>query len=598
MTFRYDYSTYLLGVIRRLSAQLFRTRRDAIYVGLLLLCGGFVYLQGLSRPVAVWDETFYMTAAQFSIEHGYWLVPHVSYESFTPVTQIGAQPFLLKPPLAIWFQMLSMELLGTTAIAARLPAVVFTLLTAVLVYFLGRTIYSRETGFIAAIVLLTTQIIFLGSHGGRTAALETPLLFFGTLAVGAAFLGVRRDYSKAVLFPVAGVSLAAAILIKGFGAGVFALIALPLVIAYWREFLTRDGVLAAVFAVAIPLAWFAVAGVFYGNILGAMLYEQVIIRITGDLSTYPATFGFMKAPYFREAPMKFDPWWYLFLTALVAVPLGIYRRFGRSRLGTETLFLCWWALSVFGFFLVTGNHLWYLMPMVVPIGLLCGRLIDRGLRPSPEAAGLAVGLYLMIMNSPVMGRGIRFVTQGVFSPSPPVRFALVVGVLGMLIAVVYREQWLPSIRPEIDLTQWAETAKRAFIVLFVVLIFFQIPMAAGGPDTIDQQQLGIHSNSVTDSDATIYLHPSAQGPIYTFVFYAERPLREATLQQLNTDSDIRYALIAKSVVENLRRPHKRIGAMTAWKTSLVLVEFTNTPLRTLTPPSKAIIIHIENRTGH
>jgi 4-amino-4-deoxy-L-arabinose transferase-like glycosyltransferase len=554
-----------------------QTHRDAIYLVLVVMCGGVAYLQHLGRPVAVWDETFYMATAQFSLKHGYWLVPHVPYEAFGPTAEVGAQPFLLKPPLGIWFQMLSMELFGTSPTAARLPAVGFTLLTAVLVYVLGRTIYSRETGFIAAIVLLTTRMVFIDYHGGRTAALEIPLLFFGTLAVGALFLGVRRDYPRAVLLPVAGVALAAAILVKGFGAGVFALIALPLLVAHWRSFLTREGVLAAGLAGAIPLAWFAVSGMFYGNIVAAMFSEQVISRVSGSLGTFPATFGFMKYPYFRDTPGKFNPWWYLFLTAVVTVPLGIYRRRGQSRLGTETLFLCWWALSVFCFFVVVGNHFWYLLPMVVPLGLLCGRLVNRGLRPSPEAAGLAIGLSLTLMESSAVGLGVRFVTKGMLSPSPPVRFTLVVGCLSVLIEVVYREQWVPAIRPGIDLTRKARVMKQVFVVSLVVLIILQVPLAdPGWSPTTDQKQLGQRFHATTPPDTTVYIHPSAQEPIYPFVFYAQRPLRRATLHQLNTDSDVQYALIDQSMVESLRRPHERIGTMTVPRNHLVLITFNNT----------------------
>jgi 4-amino-4-deoxy-L-arabinose transferase-like glycosyltransferase len=576
MSSQYDHDSDLFGAAHRGCSWLFQSRWDGGYIALLLLCGGVVYLQGLGRPVAIWDEAFYMTAAQFSVEHGYWLVPHVPYEAYGSTTQVGAQPFLLKPPLAIWLQMLSMELFGTSATGARLPAVGFTLLTAVLVYVLGRTIYSRASGFIAAVVLLTTHMIFLGSHGGRTAALDVPLLFFGTLAVSAAFLGVRRDVPRAVLLPVAGLALAAAILTKGFGAGVFALIALPLFVGHWRAFLSRDGLIAGGLAVAIPLAWFGIAGLFYGNILVDMLYEQVINRITGAMGTSPATFGFMKWPYFRRAPEKFDPWWYLLLAALVTVPLGIYRRRGQSRLGTETLFLCWWTLSVLGFFVVTGNHGWYLMPIVVPIGLLCGRLIDRGLEPSPEAAGLAVGLSLTLMHSPVVGRGIRFVTLGVLSPSPPVRFAFVGSSLGVLIAVVYCDQWLPVLRPYIDLTGVAGGTKRVFTVSLIILVLLQLPMAVSGGDaTTDQKQLGQHVRTTVPPDATIYIHPSAHGPIYTFVFYAHRPLQETSPEQLHTDPDVQYALVEQSVVEKLRHPHERIGTMTAWKTPLVLIEFND-----------------------
>lgn len=586
MELQRDYNIGFSGAVRLLYSRLFRTRWDVIYVTLLVLCGGFVYSQHLERTVAVNDETFYMAAAQFSVKNGYWLVPHVTYEAWTPGIEVGVQPFLIKPPLAIWFQMLSMELLGTSATAGRLPAVLFSLLTAVCVYYLGRIIYSRKTGFIAAVAFLTTRLIFRTYHGGRSGALDVPMLFFGTLAVGAVFLGIRRGYPRKIVFPVAGIALAAAILTKGFGAGVFAVIVLPLLIVHWRAVLTWEGTLAAGLAAAIPLAWFAVAGLFYGNVLGDMLYEQVISRVSGSLATTPATFGFMNYPYFRHAPSIFDPWWYLFFAALVTVPLGIYRRRGHSRLGTDTLFLCWWALSVFGFFVITGNHPWYLMPMVIPVGLICGRLIDRGLRPSPEAAGLAIGLSLTLMNSPLVGRAIRSLSRGTLPSTPPVRFVLVVGCLGMLITVVYRKQWLPTIRPQIDLTRAARVTKQAFTVSLIVLVLLQLPMAdVAGADTADQKQLGERVHAMTPSDATLYLYPKTQGPIHTFMFYADRSLREATLEQLNTDRAIKYALVERSVPAKLRRPHERIGTMDTWKTELVLVKFnearsaTNAPSR-------------------
>lgn len=233
------------------------------------------------------------------------------------------------------------------------------------------------------------------------------------------------------------------------------------------------------------------------------------------------------------------------------------------------------------------------MPMVVPIGLLCGRLIDRGLRPSPEAAGLAVGLYLTLLNSSVVGRGIRFVTQGMLSPSPPIRFVLAVGMIGTLIAVVYRKQWLPSIQPQIDLARKAGVIKRVFTILLVVLVLLHILMAdLGVGATTDQKQLGQRFHATTPSDAIVYIHPSAQTAIYTFVFNAQRPLREATLKQLNTNPNVQYALVDQSVAESLYRAHERVGTMTVSDSvSLVLVELEDInrsslpapPPHTLTP---------------
>ncbi len=214
--------------------------------------------------------------------------------------------------------------------------------------------------------------------------------------------------------------------------------------------------------------------------------------------------------------------------------------------------------------------------MVVPIGLLCGRLINRGLQPSLEAVGLATGLCLTLMTSLRVGHGIRRLTQGMLSPSLSVRFTLAAGAIGVLIAVVYHERWLPTIHPRTALTEWAKVAKQIFIVSLAVLIILQLPAASGGSGaTMDQQQLGQRVHATLPSDATVYVHSSAHSPIYAFVFYAQQPLQGAVSQQIRTDPDIQYVIISQSAAEKLDRPHERIGTMTAWKDPLVLVRLDN-----------------------
>lgn len=569
------------GVRSQLSAlrsRIKRTNTDAIYLSILLLCGAFVYLHGLGRPLAINDESFYLLAAQHSLEQGTWLVPHAPYEAFNPSTAVGSNPFLEKPPLAIWMQMLSMAVFGTTAFAGRFPTVVLSLLTAVLVYALGRATYSREAGFAGAVAFLTTNLIFAAPHGGRAATMDVPMLFFGSAAVGASLLATRRGPYWRLLLPAAGVALGGAILIKGPAAGVFGIAVLPLLVAHRRLFVTREAVAGAVFAVGPPLAWFIAADAAYSGVLNQLFYEQVLGRLGGSLGSSPATFGFMSAPYFRAAPGLFDPWWWLFLAALVAVPLGIYTRRGRSRVGKETLFLCWWALSIFGFFVTTGNHPWYVMPVAVPMALLCGQVIDRGLHPSPETAALAIGGYLMLLRSEVVGQAIVSLSGGAIPATPPIRFVLAAGSIGVLLAVAYRHTWLSAIQPRAAITRWSPVIKQATIISLVVLILVQLPMADNTlHETGGQRALGEEVRATTPPDATIHLHPADQGSIYTFAFYAERSFRTATMVELRTDPAVEYALVKSAVAEDLQRPHERVGTITVQKDRLVLIELLAPP---------------------
>lgn len=566
----------VIGSISWILHRLFRTQWDLVYVASILLFGGLVYFTHLTQPLGVWDESFYMSAAQFSVTEGHWVIPYVPYNGYGMGSPVGPEPFLIKPPLGIWSQMISMEIFGTSAFAGRLPSAGFALLTAVVAYYLGRMIYSRETGFVAAMVFLTTRMVLHSSHGGRTGALDTQMVFFGTMMIGAILWGLQDEKLQRILFSIAGLSLGAAILTKGFGAGIFPLVVLPLAVIHWRTILTRAGAYGVIATVAPVFLWFAVAATLNASVLEDMFYEQVVNRVSGSMSTYPATFEFMKAPYFRSAPNALDPWLYAMLPSLGAVPLGIFSKHGRSTLATHTLFLCWWALSVFAFFAITGNHIWYIMPAIIPLGILCGLLIDRGLKPSPEAAGLVLGVFFICMRSGLIGAGIRFVTREAVSPTPPVRFVLAVSVTAILLAIIYRRQWT-SKELSINVLRRGKpvTVKRLFVISTVILLLIQVPALGAGAAASDQTQVGRQVQERTPVNETIYLHPNGQGPIYSFVFATERTFGEATLHELSTNASIQYALVDTSKIGNISRPHQKIGVITSYRRSSVAISFNN-----------------------
>ena len=76
------------------------------------------------------------------------------FNSFDP----GGFVSLDKPPLAIWFQVLSAKLIGFNAMAILLPQVVEGLIAVLFVYMIvGRT-FGRPAGLIAALLLALTPI--------------------------------------------------------------------------------------------------------------------------------------------------------------------------------------------------------------------------------------------------------------------------------------------------------------------------------------------------------------------------------------------------------------------------------------------------------
>ncbi len=97
-------------------------------------------------------------------------------------------PFINKPPLAMWLQAAVMQVLGPTAVAARLPSVLLVLLLAFATWRLGVELVGREVGRRAALFVLCSVPAFVMVADPKV---DLALTTFSALAV-AAFLAARR----------------------------------------------------------------------------------------------------------------------------------------------------------------------------------------------------------------------------------------------------------------------------------------------------------------------------------------------------------------------------------------------------------------------
>jgi 4-amino-4-deoxy-L-arabinose transferase-like glycosyltransferase len=73
------------------------------------------------------------------------------------VPRLNGQPFLEKPPLYWWVQVLSLRLFGTSAAAARLPSALFGVATLFITWALGRR-FGPRAALLAPLVLATTAL--------------------------------------------------------------------------------------------------------------------------------------------------------------------------------------------------------------------------------------------------------------------------------------------------------------------------------------------------------------------------------------------------------------------------------------------------------
>ncbi|HKQ98652.1 MAG TPA: phospholipid carrier-dependent glycosyltransferase, partial [Candidatus Polarisedimenticolia bacterium] len=108
-------------------------------------------------------------------EGGRWAVP-----------TLDGRPWLEKPPLYYWLATAAGGAVGQVdALAVRIPANLAAILTAVTVFYFGRSLWGRRAGLLAALVLLTTEDFLIEARWAR------PDMLLGLLMTAAAFAAWR-----------------------------------------------------------------------------------------------------------------------------------------------------------------------------------------------------------------------------------------------------------------------------------------------------------------------------------------------------------------------------------------------------------------------
>ena len=99
-----------------------------------------------------------------------------------------------KPPLFLYTQALSFRLFGPTEVAARLPSLVASVLSVGLMYALGRSLYGRNVGVVAALLLAASPLAILFAPTAFTDPMMVAWILAGCL------MTVRGHWGWAGLF--------------------------------------------------------------------------------------------------------------------------------------------------------------------------------------------------------------------------------------------------------------------------------------------------------------------------------------------------------------------------------------------------------------
>src|ERR1700712_1476313 len=126
---------------------------DIRAISLIVICVSLIYGARLTLEPMVGEETRWASAAREMLRTGDWVVPRQQGEVFPE-----------RPPMTMWLMAIGGWFRGDVdQVAARLPSVVATILTSLLIYGYTRAFTGSTTALIAALIYPTCgQVLQIG----------------------------------------------------------------------------------------------------------------------------------------------------------------------------------------------------------------------------------------------------------------------------------------------------------------------------------------------------------------------------------------------------------------------------------------------------
>jgi 4-amino-4-deoxy-L-arabinose transferase-like glycosyltransferase len=256
--------TSAIEKIHHLKDWLFRSeKRSLLFLCIAALLIGILYAASQNPGD---DEKSSLTAANIIATEGL----SSAYTAYGRVGWLGQQ----HPPLFPILFSLTLKLPGPDLFIMRLVSVFFLAGTLVVTYFLGRELYSREIGYLAALLLLSFPLVIRMS---ATAMMDIPLAFFFGLALLMLIrLSKNPSYGRAC---IAGLVIAIGLLTKYIMVFIFVVVFFYFICFKSFRKITVHLLLVAAVSMSVFAIW-----LLYANHLGVL--SRQFQKITNFVGTY------------------------------------------------------------------------------------------------------------------------------------------------------------------------------------------------------------------------------------------------------------------------------------------------------------------------
>lgn len=329
-----------------------RSVRDSVF--LLVLSAFFLLFRLGSGSLASWDEAVYASVAKEIFQSGRWFHLTLNHELWAD-----------KPPLAIWATALFYKWFGLNEFSARLFSALCGIATVWVTYLIGEKLFNRWTGFLGALVLLSSSHFIRFSRFG---VLDVPVTLFLSLAFYFFWRGFERN--RYLIF--SGIAAGLAIMTKGIvGLLIFPVCWLYCLFSGEAEILLRSSYwVGLMIAVGIALPWNLYELIDHGRVyLSDVVVKHLFSRTLTVLDGHKGNPFF----YIRTLVNKYHPW---VLVGIVSAPFFLVKSI-KERIG-GVLFVTVWMFFIF--FVITFMRTklaWYIIPIYPAVSLSVGYLLAK-----------------------------------------------------------------------------------------------------------------------------------------------------------------------------------------------------------------------------